>query len=112
MTLRLICSVSSPDDGTGRRWELAELSPPGMFSEAAYQGMGFGLGFAVITDAARYGVASSLGEFSWGGMASTVFWVDPAEALAVVFLTQFTPSGTFNFRGQLRSIVATRQTRV
>ena len=35
----------------------------------------------------------------------TVFWVDPAEELVVIFMTQFMPSGTFNFRGQLRSIV-------
>ena len=47
----------------------------------------------------------SVGEFNWGGMASTLFWVDPAEDLVVIFMTQLMPSGTFNFRGQLQSII-------
>ena len=47
----------------------------------------------------------SPGDFYWGGAASTIFWVDPAEDLVVVFMTQLMPSGTFNFRGQLKSLV-------
>src|SRR5690606_38927799 len=47
----------------------------------------------------------SAGEFMWGGFASTAFWVDPAEDLVVVFMTQLVPSGTFDFRGQLKAIV-------
>jgi CubicO group peptidase (beta-lactamase class C family) len=84
--------------------ELAGLAT-GTFSETSYEGTGFGLGFSVLLDPTRAQTTSSAGEFGWGGMASTVFWVDPAEDLVVLFLTQFTPSGTFNFRGQLRSIV-------
>ena len=45
------------------------------------------------------------GDFYWGGAASTIFWVDPVEDLVVVFMTQLFPSGTFDFRGQLKSIV-------
>ena len=45
------------------------------------------------------------GDYYWGGAASTIFWVDPKEDLSVVFMTQLMPSGTFNFRGQLKSIV-------
>jgi CubicO group peptidase (beta-lactamase class C family) len=41
----------------------------------------------------------------WGGAASTTFWVDPSEDLVVVFMTQLMPSGTFNFRGQLKTLV-------
>ena len=37
--------------------------------------------------------------------SSTAFWVDPVERLAVVFMTQLLPSGTFNFRGQLKTLV-------
>jgi len=85
--------------------DLADLAPPGMFSEAAYQGMGFGLGFAMITNPARYGVAASPGEFSWGGMASTTFWVDPVEDVCVVFMTQLMPSSTYPIRRELRSMV-------
>jgi CubicO group peptidase (beta-lactamase class C family) len=85
--------------------EIADLAPAGMFSEAAYQGLGFGLGFAMVTDPARYGVASSLGEFSWGGMASTAFWVDPVEDVCVVFMTQLMPSSTYPVRRELRTMV-------
>ena len=51
------------------------------------------------------GVVGSPGDFMWGGAASTAFWVDPVERLAVVFMTQLLPSGTFNFRGQLKTLV-------
>jgi len=85
--------------------DLADLAPPGMFSEAAYQGMGFGLGFAMVTDPARYGVTASRGEFSWGGMASTAFWVDPVEDVCVVFMTQLMPSSTYPIRRELRTMV-------
>ena len=77
----------------------------GSFSETTYDGVGFGLGFAVFLDQARAQAVGSPGEFYWGGAASTIFWVDPLEDLAVVFLVQLMPSGTFDFRGQLRSIV-------
>jgi CubicO group peptidase (beta-lactamase class C family) len=67
--------------------------------------MGFGLGFAVVRDPVRAQLPTSAGEYSWGGMASTAFWVNPAEQLVVVFLTQLVPSTTFDFRGQLKSII-------
>ncbi len=47
----------------------------------------------------------SVGEYGWGGAASTAFWIDPKEDLIVIFMVQFWMSGTFNFRGQLKSIV-------
>ena len=56
-------------------------------------------------DPARARISGSPGEFAWGGAASTAFWVDPAEELIVVFLTQLMPSRTFNFRGQLKQLV-------
>ncbi len=85
--------------------DIADLAPPGMFSEASYQGMGFGLGFAVVTDPARYGIASSPGEYSWGGLASTAFWVDPVQDVCVVFMTQLMPSSTYPIRRELRTMV-------
>ena len=85
--------------------DIADLAPAGMFLEAAYQGMGFGLGFAMVTDPARYGVPASPGEFSWGGMASTAFWVDPVEDVCVVFMTQLMPSSTYPIRRELRTLV-------
>ncbi|MEM9408004.1 MAG: serine hydrolase, partial [Acidobacteriota bacterium] len=74
-------------------------------SETTYDGVGFGLGFAVTLDPTVAQSIGSAGEYFWGGAASTIFWVDPEEELVVVFLTQLMPSGTFNFRGQLKSIV-------
>lgn len=84
--------------------DLSDMSV-GAFSETPYEGTGFGLGFSVQLGPERSGVVGSAGEFAWGGAASTIFWVDPSEELAVVFMTQLMPSHTFNFRGQLKSIV-------
>jgi CubicO group peptidase (beta-lactamase class C family) len=76
----------------------------GAFSETAYDGVGFGLGFAMSLDAVAAG-AMGEGDYYWGGAASTIFWVDPTEDLVVVFMTQLMPSATFNFRGQLKNII-------
>ena len=77
----------------------------GSFSETANDGVGFGLGFAMIVDLPRTQNVGSIGEYYWGGAASTIFWIDPAEDMIVIFLTQFMPSGTFNFRGQIKQIL-------
>ncbi len=77
----------------------------GAFSETIYEGVGFGLGFSVQLDLVRSQMIGSEGEFAWGGAASTAFWIDPAEDMIVIFMTQFMPSRTFNFRGQLKSII-------
>ena len=83
---------------------LSELSTGG-FSETAFDGMGFGLGFAVLLDPTRGRTTSSAGEYTWGGACSTVFWVDPAEELTAVFMTQLLPSTTHPIRPQLRQLV-------
>ncbi len=98
-TLRLMCANHLPG---GR--DLADVSLS-MFTEAAYRGVGFGLGFAVTTDFARAGVAGSNGEYAWGGAASTAFWVDPVEDICAVFLTQFLPSTLYPIRRELRTMV-------
>ncbi len=77
----------------------------GQFSEVAYDGVGFGLGFAVTVDPAAGKTVSSPGEFTWGGAASTAFWVDPVEDLVAVFMTQLLPSSTYPIRTQLRTLV-------
>lgn len=98
-TLELMMTNHLPGDS-----DLSALAS-GSFSETTYDGIGFGLGFAVFLDQARAQAIGSIGEAYWGGAASTLFWVDPSEDLAVVFMVQLMPSGTFNFRGQLKSIV-------
>jgi CubicO group peptidase (beta-lactamase class C family) len=76
----------------------------GGFSETANEGVGFGLGFASTMDEVKAG-ALGAGDYYWGGAASTIFWVDSKEDMSVVFMTQLMPSGAFNFRGQLKSII-------
>ncbi len=98
-TLKLMRSNHLPG---GR--ELADMSVS-MFSEAAYAGVGFGLGFAMTMDPVKTGLASSVGEYWWGGMASTAFWVDPVEDISVVFLTQLVPSSLYPVRRELRTMV-------
>jgi CubicO group peptidase (beta-lactamase class C family) len=72
------------------------------FSEASYEGNGFGLGFAVMLDPAKNQILGTPGEYAWGGAASTAFWIDPAEDMFVVLLTQLMPSSTYAIRRELR----------
>jgi CubicO group peptidase (beta-lactamase class C family) len=85
--------------------DLVSLATAGGFSETRYDGVGFGLGVSVVIDPVRAQVPTSVGEYGWGGMASTAFWINPAEDLVVIFLTQLMPSTTFDFRGQLKAII-------
>lgn len=75
------------------------------FSQIANEGNGFGLGISVHLGSDKSQVIGSVGEYFWGGLASTAFWIDPKEDLIVIFLTQFYPEGTFNFRNQLKAII-------
>ena len=77
----------------------------GGFSETPYEGSGFGLGFAVKTDIAKSQTIGSPGEYGWGGMAGTTFFIDPVEELIVVFMTQLIPSSSYPVRQELRALV-------
>jgi len=69
--------------------EIAELSPStDAFNESGYRGIGFGLGVAITLNPARVGIPGTVGEFTWGGMASTTFFIDPIEEMIVIFMTQ------------------------
>jgi CubicO group peptidase (beta-lactamase class C family) len=46
-----------------------------------------------------------MGEFYWGGAASTSFWIDPVEKITSVFMTQLLPSSTYPIRRELRTLV-------
>ena len=71
------------------------LLPFSVTSARSYEmnGCGFGLGFRVVMDIAQHGILASEGTYSWGGSASTVFWVDPDEELIAILMTQLIPSG-------------------
>jgi CubicO group peptidase (beta-lactamase class C family) len=76
-----------------------------LFSEAAYNGIGFGLGFSVTMDPAKTLIPGSRGEYAWGGAATTSFWIDPAEELIAIFMTQVLPSSAYPLRRELRTLV-------
>jgi CubicO group peptidase (beta-lactamase class C family) len=81
--------------------DMADMGMP-RFSESTYYGVGFGLGFSVTIDPAKAHILGSPGEYAWGGAASTAFWCDPKEDMAVVLLTQLMPSSTYPIRRELR----------
>ena len=81
--------------------DMADMGTP-RFSESTYTGIGFGLGFSVMIDPAKAYIAGTPGEFAWGGAASTAFWIDPVEDMAVVLRTQLMPSSTYPIRRELR----------
>ena len=98
-TLALITSNHLPGDRT-----LPELSRS-LFSEATYHGIGFGLGVSVTLDPARTLIPGSRGEYAWGGAATTSFWIDPAEELVAIFMTQVLPSTATPIRRELRTMI-------
>lgn len=83
--------------------DLTELSRS-LFSESTNAGVGFGLGFAVVFDPPKTLIACSMGEYYWGGAASTAFWVDPVEQVTAVFMTQLLPSSSYPIRRELRTL--------
>src|SRR5215467_9988319 len=76
-----------------------------LFAEATYNGIGFGLGFSVTMDPVKTLIPGSAGEYSWGGAATTSFWIDPAEELITIFMTQVLPSSAYPLRRELRTMV-------
>tara|TARA_B110001450_G_scaffold126317_2_gene118910 strand:- start:191 stop:586 length:396 start_codon:yes stop_codon:yes gene_type:complete len=98
-TLELMTVNHLPDNQ-----DLTEMSESA-FSETPYAGVGFGLGFSVMLDPAKSQTISDIGEYGWGGAASTVFFINPKEDMFVIFLTQLLPSSTYQVRRELRSLV-------
>ena len=84
--------------------DLASLGRPG-FAETTLAGIGFGLGFAVVENPVPVKTLMTPGEFYWGGLASTAFWVDPVEQVTAMLFTQLVPSSTHPLRPQLHQLV-------
>jgi CubicO group peptidase (beta-lactamase class C family) len=78
---------------------------PKSFAEQPMEGMGFGIGGSIVLDPARTRTLGSVGDYSWGGLASTFFWLDPVEQLSVIFFTQLIPSSTYACRAELKALV-------
>ncbi len=85
--------------------EIADMGPTS-FAEQPMKGMGFGFGGSILLDQKRAQTAGSIGDFSWGGIASTFFWIDPKQNLSVVFFTQLLPSSAYPARAELKALVS------
>jgi len=68
--------------GESPSWETTYID------QAESDGFGFGLGFGLITDSVKRSIIGSDGEYSWGGAAGTIFWIDPVEEISVVSMIQ------------------------
>jgi CubicO group peptidase (beta-lactamase class C family) len=69
------------------------------------RGQGFSLGFWVTNDVGKTGELGSVGAFGWGGAYFTTYWVDPAERLVAVFMTQLLPSGGLDLQSKFKTLV-------
>ncbi|MGJ3648874.1 serine hydrolase domain-containing protein [Sphingomonas sp. GlSt437] len=98
-TLDLMTMNHLPGNGDLAHWSKS------LFSETQNAGTGFGLGFAVNIDVARSMMPGSVGEYYWGGMFSTAFFVDPVERIHMVFMTQLRPSSTYPIRRELKTLI-------
>ena len=65
-------------------------------------GYGFGLGVSVLVDLPATSTPGSIGNYSWSGAASTQFWIDPAEEMLGIFMSQFMPFGHYPVARQFR----------
>jgi CubicO group peptidase (beta-lactamase class C family) len=91
--------------------EVADMTMPGLFSEGGYAGVGFSIGCGVNVNVAKTRLPGTVGEYFWGGAASTAFWIDPKEELAVVFMTQVIGSDVrLTLRRDLRTLVYSAMT--
>jgi len=84
--------------------DLSEFGRP-IISETTQDGVGFGLGMSVTIDPIKAKIPGSIGEFGWGGAASTTFSVDPVQDTSVLLMTQLLPSSTHPLRSELKQLV-------
>jgi CubicO group peptidase (beta-lactamase class C family) len=66
---------------------------------------GFGLGVEVVEDLGKWGRPGSVGSYGWGGAYHTVYWVDPAQELVAVLMTQLLPSEGRTLHDTFRALI-------
>ncbi len=98
-TLKLMTANHLPGGGDLTRHSKS------LFSEAENAGAGFGLGFAAVVDAAATMQPGNAGEFYWGGMFSTAFFVDPVDDVIMIFMTQLMPSSSYPVRREIKTML-------
>ena len=65
-------------------------------------GYGYGLGVKVLTDLPASGAPGSAGSYGWGGLATTEFWIDPAEEMLGLLMAQFVPFDNYPIAREFR----------
>ena len=98
-TLRLMTANHLPGGA-----DLTQMSKS-LFSEAENAGAGFGLGFGVTIDPAATMMPGNTGDFYWGGMFSTGFFVDPVDDIIMIVMTQLMPSSAYPVRREIKTMV-------
>ena len=99
-TIELMTANHLPD---GRSVFDQAIYPP--WNDQLFEGQGWGLGFAIALEHGKTQIAGSPGQYSWAGVASTEFWIDPTEEIVVIFMTQLMPSGTYPIKRELQVLV-------
>ena len=103
---RLLRGRAAPDDAeppAGRPGD----DGGAVVGRARVEGIGYGFGMSVVVDPGRAAMRTHMGEYGWGGHASTAFFVDPGNEVTAVFIAELIPSGSYPIRRQeLRSLVA------
>lgn len=74
-------------------------------AQLPFSGAGFGLDFAVIENESAVSYPVSRGEYFWGGLATTLFWIDPEEELVVIMMTQYLPWNEPYYRDMMHRLV-------
>lgn len=69
------------------------------------RGLGFGLNFGIVKDVSKRGGFGREGEFFWGGLANTIFWVDPAEEVVAILMTNILPQGVYPLSQDMHRLV-------
>lgn len=98
-TIKLMTANHLPGGG-----DLTQMSKS-LFSEAENAGMGFGLGFGTVIDAPATMMPGNNGEYYWGGMFSTGFFVDPVDDVIMIFMTQLMPSNAYPVRREIKTML-------
>lgn len=75
------------------------------FGNEIRDGIGYGYGFSVTEKPSTFDPNSKVGDYGWGGAASTHFWVSPEDDLVVITMEQTMPH-SFMLETALKLIVS------
>lgn len=68
-------------------------------------GHGMGLNVNVIFDPGKVPYPVNKGEYDWGGLATTIFWIDPVDDMIVILMTQYFPTRNIFYRDLMHRLI-------